>query len=91
MGGTQRQVLMAVAEIAMEHHLGLTCDPIAGLVQVPCIERNTMALSKQYPASSPCKAHQILPDHFDAVIKNHGDTAFDMNYKYKETADGDWP
>ena len=45
MGGTPEQVLMA-AEIAMEHHLGLTCDPIGGLVQVPCIERNTMGQSK---------------------------------------------
>jgi len=50
MGGTQRQVLMA-AEIAMEHHLGLTCDPIGGLVQVPCIERNTMGAIKAITAS----------------------------------------
>ena len=50
LGGSQRQVLMA-AEIAMEHHLGLTCDPIAGLVQVPCIERNTMGAIKAITAS----------------------------------------
>ena len=50
MGGTQRQVMMA-AEIAMEHHLGLTCDPIGGLVQVPCIERNTMGAIKAITAS----------------------------------------
>ena len=50
MGGTQRQTLMA-AEIAMEHHLGLTCDPVGGLVQIPCIERNTMGAIKAITAS----------------------------------------
>src|SRR5439155_4750256 len=59
MGGTQRQALMA-AEIAMEHHLGLTCDPIAGLVQVPCIERNTMGAIKAITASQ--LALQSTPD-----------------------------
>src|SRR5690606_40510968 len=49
-GGSQRQVLMA-AEIAMEHHLGLTCDPIGGLVQIPCIERNTMGAVKAITAA----------------------------------------
>lgn len=89
MGGTQRQVLMA-AEIAMEHHLGLTCDPIAGLVQVPCIERNTMGAIKAITASQ--LALQSSPDFakvsLDAVIKTMWDTALDMNHKYKETADG---
>jgi len=89
MGGTQRQVMMA-AEIAMEHHLGLTCDPIAGLVQVPCIERNTMGAIKAITASQ--LALQSTPDFakvsLDAVIKTMWDTAKDMNYKYKETADG---
>ncbi len=89
MGGTQRQVLMA-AEIAMEHHLGLTCDPIAGLVQVPCIERNTMGAIKAITASQ--LALQSTPDYakvsLDAVIKTMWDTALDMNHKYKETADG---
>lgn len=89
MGGTQRQVLMA-AEIAMEHHLGLTCDPIAGLVQVPCIERNTMGAIKAITASQ--LALQSMPDYakvsLDAVIKTMWDTAQDMNHKYKETADG---
>lgn len=89
LGGTQRQVLMA-AEIAMEHHLGLTCDPIAGLVQVPCIERNTMGAIK---AITACQlALQGTPDFakvsLDAVIKTMWDTALDMNHKYKETADG---
>ncbi|HEU4576513.1 MAG TPA: L-serine ammonia-lyase [Chitinophagaceae bacterium] len=89
MGGTQRQVLMA-AEIAMEHHLGLTCDPIAGLVQVPCIERNTMGAIKAITASQ--LALQSTPDFakvsLDAVIRTMWDTAKDMNYKYKETAEG---
>ena len=89
MGGTQRQSLMA-AEIAMEHHLGMTCDPIGGLVQVPCIERNTMGAIKAITASQ--LALQSTPDYakvsLDSVIKTMWDTAIDMNSKYKETADG---
>jgi L-serine dehydratase len=89
MGGTQRQTLMA-AEIAMEHHLGLTCDPIGGLVQIPCIERNTMGAIKAITASQ--LALQSAPDFakvsLDNVIKTMWDTALDMNSKYKETSDG---
>ncbi len=89
MGGTQKQVMMA-SEIAMEHHLGLTCDPIGGLVQVPCIERNTMGAIKAITASQ--LALQSTPDFakvsLDAVIKTMWETALDMNHKYKETADG---
>jgi len=89
LGGTQRQVLMA-AEIAMEHHLGMTCDPIGGLVQVPCIERNTMGAIKAITASQ--LALQTNPDNakvsLDAVVKTMWQTALDMNSKYKETADG---
>ncbi|MEJ7769058.1 MAG: L-serine ammonia-lyase [Chitinophagaceae bacterium] len=89
LGGTQRQTLMA-AEIAMEHHLGLTCDPIGGLVQIPCIERNTMGAIKAITASQ--LALQSSPDYakvsLDAVIKTMWDTAMDMNRKYKETSDG---
>ncbi len=89
MGGTQRQAMMA-AEIAMEHHLGMTCDPIAGLVQVPCIERNTMGAIKAITASQ--LALQGSPDFakvsLDAVIKTMWDTAKDMDHKYKETSDG---
>lgn len=88
-GGTQRQALMA-AEIAMEHHLGLTCDPIGGLVQIPCIERNTMGAIKAITASQ--LALQSSPDFakvsLDGVIKTMWDTALDMNSKYKETSDG---
>lgn len=89
LGGTQRQVLMA-AEIAMEHHLGMTCDPIAGLVQVPCIERNTMGAIKAITASQ--LALQSSPDFakvsLDAVVETMWETAQDMNSKYKETAEG---
>jgi L-serine dehydratase len=89
MSGSQRQAMMA-AEIAMEHHLGLTCDPIAGLVQVPCIERNTMGAIKAITASQ--LALQSTPDFakvsLDGVIKTMWDTAKDMNTKYKETAEG---
>ncbi len=89
LGGSQRQVLMA-AEIAMEHHLGLTCDPIGGLVQVPCIERNTMGAIKAITASQ--LALQSNPElakvSLDAVVKTMWETALDMNSKYKETSDG---
>lgn len=89
LGGSIRQCLMA-SEIAMEHHLGLTCDPVAGLVQVPCIERNTMGAIKAITAaqlamqSNPYQARVSL----DAVVKTMWETALDMNTKYKETADG---
>ena len=88
-GGSQRQAMMA-AEIAMEHHLGLTCDPIGGLVQIPCIERNTMGAIKAITASQ--LALQSTPDFakvsLDAVISTMWSTAQDMNSKYKETSDG---
>jgi L-serine dehydratase len=89
LGGSQRQALMA-AEIAMEHHLGMTCDPIAGLVQVPCIERNTMGAIK---AITACQlALQSAPDYakvsLDAVVETMWETALDMNSKYKETSEG---
>ena len=88
-GGTPAQVMMA-AEIAMEHHLGLTCDPIGGLVQIPCIERNSMGAMKAITAchialeSNPSKARVSLDD----VIKSMWETALDMNSKYKETSEG---
>jgi L-serine dehydratase len=89
LGGTQRQVLMA-AEIAMEHHLGLTCDPIGGLVQIPCIERNTMGAIKAITAAQ--LAMQSAPDFakvsLDSVIKTMWETARDMSNKYKETSEG---
>ena len=89
LGGSQRQAMMA-AEIAMEHHLGMTCDPIAGLVQIPCIERNTMGAIKAITAAQ--LALKSAPDYakvsLDAVIKTMWQTALDMNSKYKETSDG---
>jgi L-serine dehydratase len=87
--GSPGQVLMA-AEIAMEHHLGLTCDPIGGLVQIPCIERNSMGAMKAITAcsialeSDPLSAKVSLDD----VIKSMWETAKDMNTKYKETSEG---
>ena len=89
MGGTPEQVLMA-SEIAMEHHLGLTCDPIAGLVQIPCIERNAMGAVKAINAcemaldSDPSEAK--VP--FDKIIATMWETAKDMTTKYKETSTG---
>ena len=89
MGGTPAQVLMA-AEIAMEHHLGLTCDPIGGLVQIPCIERNAMGAIKAINAcemaldADPTKAKVPL----DKVITTMWETAQDMTTKYKETSTG---
>jgi L-serine dehydratase len=89
LGGTQKQVLMA-AEIAMEHHLGLTCDPIAGLVQVPCIERNTMGAIKAITASrlALMSAPDFAKVSLDNVVATMWNTALDMSHKYKETAEG---
>ncbi|KQR92415.1 serine dehydratase [Chryseobacterium sp. Leaf180] len=89
LGGSVGQVLMA-AEIAMEHHLGLTCDPIRGLVQIPCIERNTMGAMKAITAanialeSDPAKAKVSL----DAVIQTMWETALSMSDRFKETSEG---
>ncbi|SHM29054.1 L-serine ammonia-lyase [Flavobacterium xinjiangense] len=89
MGGTPEQVLMA-AEIAMEHHLGLTCDPVGGLVQIPCIERNTMGAIKAINAAelalSTDPKNAKVP--LDKVVDTMWQTAKDMNNKYKETSEG---
>lgn len=89
MGGSAEQVLMA-AEIAMEHHLGLTCDPVGGLVQIPCIERNTMGAMKAITASQLALTsdHAQAKVSLDAVISTMWHTAIDMNTKYKETSEG---
>jgi L-serine dehydratase len=87
-GGTPAQAENA-AEIAMEHNLGLTCDPIGGLVQVPCIERNAMASVKAINAAR--MALHGTGEHFvslDKVIRTMRDTGADMKDKYKETARG---
>lgn len=89
LGGTPDQVLMA-AEIAMEHHLGLTCDPVGGLVQIPCIERNAMGAMKAITASNLALVSDpknALVD-LDAVIKTMWETAQDMHHNYKETSEG---
>jgi L-serine dehydratase len=78
------------AEIAMEHHLGLTCDPIGGLVQIPCIERNAMGAMKAITAAHMALAG--MPDlarvTLDDVIDTMWETAQDMSSKYKETSEG---
>jgi L-serine dehydratase len=89
LGGSAAQVAMA-AEIALEHHLGLTCDPVAGLVQVPCIERNTMGAVKAITAATLALASEPADAKIslDTVISTMWQTAQDMNVKYKETAEG---
>ncbi len=88
LGGTPAQVENA-AEIGMEHHLGLTCDPVGGLVQIPCIERNAIASVKAINAARLALAgdgtHHVS---LDQVIKTMRETGADMQTKYKETARG---
>ncbi len=88
-GGTVEQCLMA-AEIAMEHHLGMTCDPVGGLVQIPCIERNTMGAIKAITASQ--LALQSDPESakvsLDDVVSTMWETALNMNHRFKETSEG---
>ena len=88
LGGTPRQIENA-AEIAMEHHLGLTCDPVAGLVQVPCIERNAIASSTAVSAARLALhgdgTHLVS---LDMVIETMRQTGIDMMTKYKETSEG---
>ncbi len=88
LGGTPRQVENA-AEIAMEHHLGLTCDPVGGLVQIPCIERNAIASSTAVSAARLALhgdgTHLVS---LDTVIETMRQTGLDMSTKYKETSEG---
>lgn len=77
------------SEVAMEHNLGLTCDPVLGLVQVPCIERNTMAAMRAF--DSFCVAYYLAPMRkipFDVIVKTMYETGKDLNNKYLETARG---
>jgi len=88
MGGTPEQVENA-AEIGIEHNLGLTCDPVGGLVQVPCIERNAMGAVKAINAAR--LALRGTGEHkvsLDKVIRTMWETGNDMKTKYKETARG---
>lgn len=88
LGGTPRQVENA-AEIAMEHSLGLTCDPIGGLVQIPCIERNAISAGKAINAARMALrgdgTHRVS---LDQVIETMRATGLDMSAKYKETSTG---
>ncbi len=88
MGGTNRQIENA-AEIAMEHHLGLTCDPVGGLVQIPCIERNAIAASTAVTAARLALrgdgSHYVS---LDTVVETMRQTGIDMSHKYKETSEG---
>jgi L-serine dehydratase len=88
LGGTNEQIENA-AEIGMEHNLGLTCDPIAGLVQIPCIERNTMgaikAINAMRLAMHSDGTHRVTLDQVIATMRQTGE---DMNSKYKETSEG---
>lgn len=87
-GGTPAQIEYS-AEMGMEHHLGLTCDPVMGLVQIPCIERNAFAASRALDANS----YAIISDgnhfvHFDKVVKTMKQTGDDLPHLYKETSEG---
>ena len=88
LGGTPSQIENA-AEIGMEHNLGLTCDPVGGLVQIPCIERNAVASVKAITAARTALrgdgSHVVS---LDKVVKTMRDTGRDMKVKYKETARG---
>ncbi len=88
MGGTPYQIEYA-AEMGLEHHLGLTCDPVCGLVQIPCIERNAMAA----PRAMDCAAYALLSDgrhrvSYDAVVDTMAQTGWDMKSIYRETSKG---
>ncbi len=88
MGGTPAQVEYA-AEMGMEHHLGLTCDPVGGLVQIPCIERNAMAATR----AIDCAAYSLLSDgkhsiSFDEVVETMAQTGRDLMSSYRETSRG---
>ena len=88
LGGTNEQVENA-AEIALEHHLGMTCDPAAGLVQVPCIERNGLGAIKAVAAASLAlrgDGTHLVP--LDNCIETMRQTGLDMSVKYKETSKG---
>lgn len=87
-GGSAMQVCQA-AEIAMEHHLGLTCDPVGGQVQIPCIERNAVSAVKAINASRMAMLRQSKPVvTLDEVIATMYETGRDMNQKYRETSMG---
>ena len=87
--GLSTAQIQYAAEIALEHHLGLTCDPICGLVQVPCIERNAVAAMR---AMNACNLAYFLSDtqriSFDMVVKTMYETGVSMNQRFRETSEG---
>ena len=87
--GLNTDQIQHAAEIALEHHLGLTCDPICGLVQVPCIERNAVAVKR---AMDACNLANFLGDtqriSFDIVVRTMYETGISMNQRFRETAEG---
>lgn len=88
--GYRFQITENSAEIALEHHLGLTCDPVGGFVQIPCIERNAMGAVKAYNAyliATTVEAAYHMVD-LDKVVQAMKETGFDMSQKYKETSEG---
>ena len=88
LGGSYAQAMMA-AEIAMEHHLGMTCDPIGGLVQIPCIERNALGAVKAVNAARlALHSHERPKVSLDQVIETMRQTGLDMSSRYKETSEG---
>ena len=87
-GGTPRQIENA-AEIGMEHNLGLTCDPVGGLVQIPCIERNALGAVKAMDAARlAMRSDGVHYVSLDAVIQTMWETGKDMQAKYKDTGRG---
>lgn len=87
--GASAKVACNAAEIAMEHHLGLTCDPVGGLVQIPCIERNAFGAIKAISAARMAMSRKSTPIvNLDDIIKTMYETGKDMNAKYKETSLG---
>ena len=87
-GGDNRRIAYA-AEMGLEHHLGLTCDPVDGLVQIPCIERNALAASR----ALDCATYALMSDgdnrvSYDDVLATMMQTGLDMNKDYRETARG---
>jgi L-serine dehydratase len=88
MGGSPRQIEYA-AEMGMEHHLGLTCDPVLGLVQIPCIERNAFAATR----AVSCAEYALLGDGthrvtFDQVVRTMKETGRSLPSAYRETSEG---
>lgn len=88
--GLPPSAVEGAAEMAMEHHLGLTCDPIGGLVQIPCIERCAMGVAKAYSAAllAGAEVHSKRVVSFDRVVRAMAETGRDMSHKYKETSLG---